>query len=206
MRKIHLFVMLSLDGYFEGPDHDLSWHNVDDEFNRFAIEQLRETGLIIFGRRTYQLMESFWPKAEVDSKTSPDNLEIAHMINHTEKIVFSKTLDSVRETANWRNAKLRSKVDPAEIRRLKEMPGKDIWVGTSNLAVSFIKEDLIDEFRFMINPVTVGGGTRIFEGLNGKLDLELTETRKFSSGNVLLFYKPRKKMGSLNRSTARSLD
>ena len=173
---------------FEGPDHDLSWHNVDDEFNKFVIEQLRETGLILFGRRTYQLMESFWPKAVTDPKTSPDNLEIARLINHVEKIVFSRTLESVLETANWRNVKLRYKVDPAEIRRLKEMPGKDIWLGTSSLAVSFIKEDMIDEFRFMINPVTVGGGTRIFEGLNRKLDLELTETRKFDSGNVLLFY------------------
>ncbi|TMI60823.1 dihydrofolate reductase [Candidatus Bathyarchaeota archaeon] len=143
---MHLFVTLSLDGYFEGLNHDLSWHNVDDEFNKFAIEQLRETGLILFGRRTYQLMEGFWPKAAVDP-----------------------------------------------IRHLKEMPGKDIWVGTSDLALSFIKEDLIDEFRFMINPVVVRGGRRIFEGLNRKLDLELTESRKFYSGNVLLYYRPRRK-------------
>src|SRR5207237_77919 len=143
-----------------GPNHDLSWHNVDHEFNKFAIEQLRETGLILFGRRTYQLMESFWPKAAVDPGTSPDNREIARLINNTEKIVFSRTLDSVRETENWKDVKLRRKVDPVEIKRLKEMPGKDIWVGTSDLALSFIKEDLIDEFRFMINPIVVGGGKR----------------------------------------------
>ena len=193
MRKIHLFVTLSLDGYFEGPNHDLSWHNADDEFNKYAIEQLRDTGLILFGRRTYQLMEGFWPKAAVDPGTSLDNREIARLINNTEKIVFSRTLDSVQETENWKNVKLRRKVDPVEMRRLKEMPGKDIWVGTSDLAVSFIKEDLIDEFRFMINPVVVGGGRRIFEGLNRKLDLELTESRKFDSGNVLLYYRPRRK-------------
>ena len=193
MRNIHLFVTLSLDGYFEGSNHDLSWHNVDHEFNKFAIEQLRETGLILFGRRTYQLMEGFWPKAAVDPETSPDNQEIARLINNTEKIVFSRTLDSVRETENWKNVKLRRKVDPVEIKRLKEMPGKDIWVGTSDLAVSFIKEDLIDEFRFMISPVVVGGGRRIFEGLNRKLDLELMESRKFDSGNVLLYYRPRRK-------------
>ncbi len=193
MRSIHLFVMLSLDGYFEGPNHDLSWHNVDDEFNKYAIEQLRETGLILFGRRTYQLMEGFWPKAAVDPETSLDNQEVARLINNTEKIVFSRTLEGVRETENWRNVKLRRNVDPIEIRRLKEMPGKDLWVGTSDLAVSFIKEDLIDEFRFMINPVIVGGGTRIFVDLNRKLDLELTESRKFDSGNVLLCYRPRRK-------------
>ena len=193
MRNIHLFVTLSLDGYFEGPNHDLSWHNVDHEFNKFAIEQLRETGLILFGRRTYQLMEGFWPKAAVDLGTSRDNREVARLINNTEKIVFSRTLKGVRETENWKNVKLRRKVDPVEIRRLKEMPGKDIWVGTSDLAVSFIKEDLIDEFRFMINPVVVSGGRRIFEGLNRRLNLELTESRKFDSGNVLLYYRPRRK-------------
>jgi len=197
-------VTLSLDGYFEGLNHDLSWHNVDHEFNKFAIEQLRETGLILFGRRTYQLMEGFWPKAAVDPETSPDNQEIARLINNAEKIVFSRTLDSVRETENWRNVKLRRKVDPVEIRRLKEMPGRDIWVGTSDLAVSFIKEGLIDEFRFMINPVVVGGGRRIFEGLNRKLDLELTESRNFASGNVLLYYRLRRK-GRLNGSNAHGL-
>jgi dihydrofolate reductase len=194
MRSIHLFVMLSLDGYFEGPNHDLSWHNVDDEFNKFAIEQLRETGLILFGRKTYQLMESYWPKAAVDPETSPDDREIAHMMNNAEKIVFSRTLDGVHETENWKNVKLRRKVDPVEIRRLKEMPGKDIWVGTSDLAVSFIKEDLIDEFRFMINPVIAGAGTRIFQGLDRRLNLEMTRARSFKSGNTLLYYVPRRKM------------
>jgi dihydrofolate reductase len=193
MRSVHLFVMLSLDGYFEGPNHDLSWHNVDDEFNKFAIEQLKETGLILFGRKTYQLMEGYWPKAAVDAETSHDDREIARLMNNAEKIVFSRTLDSVHETENWKNVKLRHKVDPDEIRRLKEMPGKDIWVGTSDLAVSLIKEDLIDEFRFIINPVVIGEGTRIFQGLDRRLDLELTRIRKFQSGNVLMYYRPRLK-------------
>src|SRR2546427_11615393 len=116
MRKIHLFVTLSLDGYFEGPNHDLSWHNVDDEFNKFAIEQLRETGLILFGRRTYQLMEGFWPKAAVDPGTSPDNPEIARLINDAEKIVFSTTLDIGREIENWKNVKLARQGDAGEKR------------------------------------------------------------------------------------------
>src|SRR5437667_12797564 len=131
MRNIHLFVTLSLDGYFEGLNHDLSWHNVDDEFNKFAIEQLRETGLILFGRRTYQLMEGFWPKAAVDSGTSPDNQEVARLINNVEKFVLSRTLYSVRGSENWSNVKQRSEVDPVEIRRLNDIPTNDIWVGTS---------------------------------------------------------------------------
>jgi len=190
MRKVHLFMTLSLDGYFEGPNHDLSWHNVDDEFNKFAIEQLKETDLILFGRRTYQLMEAFWPKAARDPATSRDNLEIANLIDKANKIVFSRTLDKVNETENWRNVKLVHKFDSKEIERLKEQPGKGIWVGGSNLALSFIKAGLIDEFRFMINPVLIGGGTPIFEGIGSKLSLELTKTHRFESGNILLYYRP----------------
>src|ERR1017187_10460075 len=189
MRKAHLFMTLSLDGYFEGPNHDISWHNVDDEFNEFAIEQLKEADLLLFGRRTYQLMEASWPKAPRDPATSKANLEIANLINNANKIVFSRTLDKVEETENWKNAKLVNAVDPAAIRRLKEQPGKGIWVGGSNLAVSFIKAGLIDEFRFMINPVVIGEGTPIFEGIHGKLNLELIKTRRFDSGNILLYYK-----------------
>ena len=192
MRKVYLFMTLSLDGYFEGPNHDISWHRVDDEFNRFAIEQLKEVGIMMFGRRTYQLMEASWPKAANDPATSEDNLEIAHLINNAQKVVFSRTLDKVEERENWRNVKLAKKFDPEEIRRLKNHQGKGIWVGGSDIAVSFIRAGLIDEFRFMMDPIVIGGGTPIFKGLDSKLDLELIEARSFSSGNILLSYKPAK--------------
>ncbi len=190
MRKVFLFMTLSLDGYFEGPNHDLSWHNVDDEFNKFAIEQLKQADLFLWGRRMYQTMENFWPGAAEDPKTSKDNLEIARLINTTPKIVFSRTLANVEEKENWRNLKLIRNFDSDEIKRLKEQRGKGMWVGGSELAVFFIKAGLIDEFRFMVNPVTIGAGTPIFKGLDSKLRLELINTRAFRSGNVLLCYKP----------------
>ena len=192
MRKIHLFMMLSLDGFFEGPNHDLSWHHVDDEFNKFAIEQLHETGLMLWGRRTYELMEAYWPKAEKDPETVGDNVEVARLMNNIPKIVFSRTLKGVRETENWKNVKLVHEVNPAEIQRLKQQSGKDIWVGMSDLALSFVKHDLIDEYRFVINPVAIGKGTQMFHGLDHRLNLELTKTRRFDSGNVLLYYRPKK--------------
>jgi len=192
MRNVFLFMNLSIDGYFEGANHDISWHNVDDEFNKFAVEQLSEADLFLFGRRTYQLMESFWPKAAKDATMSKEDLEIARLINHTNKIVFSRTLDKVEEKENWKNVKLVRAFDPEEIKRLKQQPGKDIGVGGSDLAVSFIKAGLIDEFRFMINPIVIGDGTPIFKGLDTKLRLQLTKTRTFNSGNVLLHYKPAK--------------
>jgi dihydrofolate reductase len=192
MRKVYLFMMLSLDGYFEGPNHDLSWHNVDDEFNRFAIKQLKEADLILFGRKTYQLMESFWPKAADNPKMSKEDLEVADLMNNTNKVVFSRTLDKVEEHKNWKNVKLVREFNPDEIKRWKEQPGKGIWIGGSDLAVSFIKANLIDEFRFMINPVVVGDGTQVFKGLKNKLNLELINTQTFHSGNILLYYKSAK--------------
>jgi dihydrofolate reductase len=190
MRKIILFMLLSLDGYFEGKNHDISWHNVDDEFNKFVIEQLKETDLLLFGRRMYQLMETSWPKAARDPNTSKENLEVANLMNNVNKIVFSRTLDKIDENENWKNVKLVRELDPDKIRRLKEQTGKVIWVGGSELAVSFIKAGLIDEFRFMINPVVIGDGTTIFKGIDSKLNLELIKARTFRSGNVLLYYQP----------------
>jgi dihydrofolate reductase len=192
MRKIYLFMMVSLDGYFEGPNHDLSWHNVDDEFNRFAIEQLNEADLFLFGRRMYQLMEGFWPKAAEDPNMSKENIEIARLMNNTKKIVFSRSLDKVEEGRNWKNVRLVREFNVEEIRRLKKQEGRGIWVGGSDLALSFIESGLIDEFRLMVNPVFIGEGTPLFKGLDSKLDLELIKARTFSSGNVLLYYKPRK--------------
>src|SRR5436853_5706077 len=103
------------------------------------------------------------------------------MINNTNKIVFSRTLHNVQETENWKNVRLVHEFDAAAVRRLKETPGKGIWVGGSGLALSLIKAKVIDEFRFMINPVVIEKGTSIFEGMQGKLDLELTTTHRYSS-------------------------
>ena len=180
--------MISLDGYFEGPNHDISWHNVDHEFNEYAIEMLREIGTMLYGRRTYQLMEEYWPKAEVDPKTAVDDRVVAKLMNETPKIAFSRSLKEVKEQEHWKNVQLRHSIDPDEIRKLKEQPGKDIWVGGSELATEFIKLGLVDEIRLSINPVVIGKGTPLFQGLNKLLELKLTRTRPFKSGNVLLYY------------------
>jgi dihydrofolate reductase len=188
MRKIHMFMTVSLDGYFEGKDHDLSWHNVDAEFNEFAIEQLRETGLMLWGRRTYELMEGFWPKAEAEQKMTRDDLEVARLMNNTPKMVISRTLKSVKEGPNWKNVTLRNELDVGEIRKLKQQPGKDIWAGGSELVVSLLKEGLMDGLRLMVNPVVIGSGTPLFKGLDSRMKFKLTNTRVFKSGNMLLLY------------------
>jgi len=189
MRMMFFFQSVSLDGFFEGPDHDISWHNVDDEFNRFAIEQLRETDTILFGRRTYQLFESYWPGVTRASGASDENIEIARLINNMNKVVFSRTLSGVEEKENWRNVRLVHEASPEEIRSWKQRPGKALSVGGNNLAVSLARMGLIDELRIMVMPVLLGKGNRLFSDANEKMNLRLVSTRAFKSGNVLLCYR-----------------
>ncbi|HUC95862.1 MAG TPA: dihydrofolate reductase family protein [Candidatus Saccharimonadia bacterium] len=182
MRKMFLFMMVSLDGFFEGIDHDLSWHNVDAEFNDFADKQLDETSTLVFGSRTYKMMADFWP-SDIAIKTAPNT---ATRMNSLHKIVFSRTL----KKAEWNNSELHNDNTAAVIRNAKKKPGNDIAVlGSSNLCLSLIKESLLDEIRIMVNPVVLGHGTPLFSGINKPLKLELNSKRSFKSGNVLLTYK-----------------
>lgn len=181
MRKLFLFMMVSLDGYFEGENHDLSWHNVDSEFVEFAIEQTSSVDAILFGRRTYEMMASFWP-SEQTMQTDPGT---AKLMNETPKIVFSRTLTQV----DWQNSRLATKSVQAEVAELKQQPGKDIAVyGSNNLCLSLMDAGLLDELRIMVNPVAIGRGTPLFAGLDSKLTCRLEKTRTFKNGNVLLTY------------------
>ena len=183
MRKVFLFNMITIDGFFEGPNQDLSWHHVDEEFNEFAIEQLKEVDTLLFGRVTYQVMASYWP-TEFAISNDPS---VAELMNNMPKIVFSKTLDK----AEWTNTRLVNDHPAVEVSRLKEQPGKDIAIfGSSDLAVTLAERGLIDEYRIIINPVFLGSGTPLLKGIKEKLNLKLLKSRTFKSGNVLLYYVP----------------
>ncbi len=177
-------MMVSLDGFFEGKDHDLSWHNTDEEFNQFAIDQIGEVDALIFGRKTYDLMAGYWPSSEAVK----DDPQVANLMNTLPKIVFSKTLKEVE----WSNTRLIKDNDEEEIIKLKKEKGKDIAIfGSNNLSVNLIKLGLIDEFRIMLNPVVLGDGNRLFKGIEYKLNLKLVKTREFKNGNSLLCYQPK---------------
>jgi len=186
MRKIIVFNLVSLDGFFAGVDGNIDWHNVDDEFNKFAIEQTRTFGAIIFGHTTYQLFESYWPVALRDPKTSPDDREVAQIIDNIQKIVFSKTLENV----TWNNSKLFKEIIPEEIKELKQQEEKDIVIfGSGTIVQEMTNLGLIDEYRFLVNPIILGEGRPMFSNIK-KLKLKLLSTRIFENGNVLLCYKP----------------
>jgi len=181
MRKLFAFNMTSLDGFFEGPGHDINWHNVDEEFNEFAIEQTGSLGMILFGRRTYQLMEGYWPTAAALA----DDPEIAGLMNTLPKVVFSRTL----ERADWNNTRLIKDNAVEEILKLKGKPGSDIAIfGSADLISSLM--DVIDEHRIMVNPILLRKGTPLFKATGEPLKLKLLNTRIFRSGNILLTYEP----------------
>ena len=178
--------MVTLDGFFDGPNRDISWHNVDAEFNEFAIEQTGSVGALLFGRVTYELMASFWPTTFA-LETDPI---VADLMNRLPKLVFSTTLAK----ADWNNTRLIKDHVAEEISQLKQQPGKDLALfGSANLMSALMKLDLIDEHRIMVNPVILGSGTPLFKRAENKQNLKLINTRIFGNGNVLLFYQPDRK-------------
>lgn len=183
MSRIVMFNMITLDGFFEGPNRDINWHHTDSEFNEFAIDQLNTVGGLIFGRVTYQLMESYWPTA---TAITNDPL-VAEKMNSVPKIVFSRTLDR----AEWNNTRLVKGEAVDEIPKLKEQPGGDLFIfGSADLASSLTPLGLIDEYRLIVNPVVLGSGAPVFKNQHQQLDLNLIKARPFRNGNVLLYYRP----------------
>lgn len=179
--------MASLDGYFEGPNHDLSWHNVDSEFNEYAIEQTRNVGILLFGHRTYELMKDYWPTEEAQK----DDPIVADLMNTTPKIVVSKTLEKVEETEHWKNIRLIKNNVAEEIKTLKAEPGKNMAVyGSNTLSVNLLEMGLLDEVRIMLNPVAIGSGTPLFKGIRNKISFQHLNAKSFKNGNVLLTYRP----------------
>jgi dihydrofolate reductase len=183
MSKLILFNLATLDGFFAGPNGEIDWHNVDEEFNDFAIEQLSSVGGLIFGRVTYQMMVSYWPTPEA---IASDPI-VARKMNELPKIVFSKTLDG----ADWSNTRLVKRDAAQEATQLKGRPGKDLFIfGSANLAATFTRAGLIDEYRVIVNPLVLGKGQSLFQGVGHQLNLRLLNIRTFRNGNVLLYYAP----------------
>jgi dihydrofolate reductase len=150
---------------------------------------MMEADTILFGKRTYQLMEEFWP-SEAGRAGDP---EVSDLMNNTSKVVVSTSLKKVTETEYWKNVRLIGSNVKEGLQELKEQPGKDIIVlASSNLCVSLLEWGLLDEIRIMENPVAIGEGTTLFHGLKKKAKFKLMQERTFQSGNALLTYHVKK--------------
>lgn len=184
-RPMSAFMFVTLDGYFEGVNPwSIEWHNVDEEFNEFATQQLDANDILVFGRETYQGMAQYWPSEE-GLRDDPD---VAARMNGAAKVVVSRTLEP--EDVTWANTRVVR--DVHELAELKKEKGKGMLVlGSSVLTAALLKAGLLDEVRVMVNPVLLGAGSSFAEGPGGPFSLRLLGVRQFGNGNVLLTYAPR---------------
>jgi dihydrofolate reductase len=183
MGRVVWMMSISLDGYMEGPDHDLSWHLVDDELHRHFNEYLAGAGAFLGGRVTYELMAAYWPTADHDPDISEPEREFAGIWREKPQVVFSRTLEQVGP-----NTTILRSVEPAQIESMKREIEGDLVVGGADLGATFRRLDLIDEHRIYVHPVLVGEGTLAFPPTGERQSMRLVEHRTFGSGVVLLRY------------------
>ncbi len=186
MRKLIVFNHVSLDGYFTDAKGDMSFARnavPDAEWDAFVASNASGGGMLVFGRITYDLMVSFWP-TPMAAESMP---VVAERMNNLPKVVFSRTLDK----ASWNNTKLVKHDLTGEIRRMKQEAGEDMVIfGSGSIISQLAREGLIDEYQIVVNPVALGKGRTMFDGIKEKLSLKLTKSRAFGNGNVLLCYEP----------------
>lgn len=183
MAKLTVFENVTLDGYFCGPNGDLSWakQNIDEEWNKFVEENASAGGILLMGKVTYDMMIQYWPTPQA-AKNDP---VVAEQMNNRRKFVFSRTLDK----PTWSNTKIIKGDIAAEVKRLKEESEKDMTIlGSGSIVSQLTQAGLIDEYKLSVNPVIIGKGRTVFEGLKDKMNLKLTKSRNFKNGNVVLYY------------------
>lgn len=187
MRKVIVSNLVSLDGYYAGPNGEIDWFvNIPDkEFENYAIDLIKSVDTMLFGRVTYELMASYWPTAKPDT----NDQRIIDAMNDYPKIVFSKTL----KKADWKNTRLVNGDVAQEVAKLKQQPGKDMVVyGSGTIVSALAQKGLIDDWRIFIVPVVLGKGKVLFEGVNDRIHLKLLDTKTFGAGMIMLRYQPDK--------------
>ena len=184
MRSVTYAMNVSLDGYIVGPDGSFDWGAPGDDVFRFWIDEIRGVDVHLMGRRLYETM-LYWETADQDRSLDDAELEWTALWNPLPKVVFSTTLAEVQGAARIASGGLAE-----EIERLRAEPGEgDIAIGGAALAAEAAALDLIDEYRVMVYPVLVGGGTSYYPRRERQVPLELVETRTFSSNILYLRYR-----------------
>ena len=184
MRKLIAAINMTLDGFC---DHTAGI--ADDELLQHYNELLSNADTLLYGRITYQLMESYWPTVVKNPTSNKPTDEFAVLIDNISKIVFSHTLKNV----DWKNVKLAKGGIKEEVLELKQQAGKNILAGSPSLIVTLTQLDLIDEYQLCVHPIILGNGLRLFKNINDKINLKLIKTKIFGSGSITLYYEPAKK-------------
>jgi dihydrofolate reductase len=187
MRKLIAAMNMTLDGFC---DHTAMI--ADEEIHEHYNELLRNADMLIYGRVTYQLMESYWPAVVKNPTGNKPMDEFAILIDNISKIVFSRTLKNV----GWKNTKLKKEVIKEEVVELKQSgkgESKNIVVGSPGLIVAMAQLDLIDEYQLGLHPIILGNGLPLFKNVTDRIDLKLLRTKTFGCGAVTLYYEPTKR-------------
>ncbi len=193
VRKVIFLIHLSLDGFAAGPNDELDWISYDGELEQYAHSLHAVTDAVIWGRRTYQGMAGYWLTVPGNPASTPAELEHARWLDKATKIVVSRTLERIEWNKAQNTVLIKDNI-AEEINQIKRQPGKDIWfLGSTMLAQTFMQLDLIDEYRFDINPTVLGRGKLFFANVTRQFPLKLLESKTFKSGVVALRYEPERK-------------
>lgn len=186
MRRLTVFNHVSMEGYFTDASGDMSWAHAgsdDAEFAAFTAENAKGGGVLVFGRRTYDMMAGFWPTPAA-AQSLPT---VAAQMNALEKIVFSRSLDK----ATWNNTRLIKSDLLTEMREIKDESGPELVImGSGTIVAQLAQAGLIDTFQVVINPIVLGKGRTMFEGLDRPLNLTLVDSRTFRNGKIFATYVP----------------
>jgi dihydrofolate reductase len=185
MRKIILCMHTTLDGFVAGPNGEMNWINFDDEMFDFVGKFTDEADTALYGRVTYEMMESYWPTASDKPNATKHDIEHSNWYNKVTKLVLSKTLADT----HLANTIFISNNIPGQIEIFKQQPGKNIMIFGSPTAVHLLTQhNLIDEYWLFVNPVILGQGIPLFSGLKERINLNPLTTKFFSCGVTALGY------------------
>jgi dihydrofolate reductase len=187
MRKVILFMHVSIDGFVCGPNDEMDWVTMnDDKIGEYLIPELQKTvDMMLVGRVLYQGFQQYWPTVPENPNSPAELVEFAHWMIDTPKVVFSNTLKEL----NWKNSSL-APADPATtVRLLKQEPGGDMVIfGGASLASHFVKNNLVDEYRIKLEPIVLGEGKSLYREIKERIKLKLIRAKSFGSGVTGLYY------------------
>jgi len=185
MRKLVIFMHVSLDGFVAGPNGEMDWITVDSDLFDYAGARTNESDTALYGRVTWEMMESYWPNAADKPGATRHAIEHSHWYNNVAKVVASKTM---RGTSSP-HTRIISQPNE-DVAALKRESGKDILIfGSPSLAHALMADNLIDDYWLFVNPILLGRGIPLFKNIEQRTKLERVEAKAFASGVVCLHYR-----------------